>query len=468
MGALEVAKRFIKSSSLAERAALNICERLPRSLWYGIFCGPTFFRWLSFLEESEYWDKDRFRNYQFEQTRDLLSHAMNNVPYYRKLFSDIGFRPEKMQSLDDLGSLPYLSKETVRDNPGEFVDEQRHLHFLEKKRTSGSTGIPMTVYESRETHAAFHAFRARLLDRVGYTLDSKEVMLWAFIEIGKRKNLPSLRYGNKLIFSIRYLTGEWLSHYCNMMRKFEPEFVSGYPSALSILSSFMKNNHLSLFKRLRAVISYAETLYDWQRELIEEAFGARVFSMYAMTESAALGGECEHSTDIHTYPQYGLTELTESAGGHREIIATGFTNDVMPFIRYRTGDLVSGFDESCTKCGRSHKTCKAIEGRVQDFLVGRNGELIPRLMPWIKAFPHVLQLQFSQEEPGRAMLKIVRGNGYTDRDTHSIRERLDEMLGVLSTQIAIEIVFVDHIPPAASGKVKMVDQKLDARKLLGV
>ncbi len=188
--------------------------------------------------------------------------------------------------------------------------------------------------------------------------------------------------------------------------------------------------------------------------------------MYGMTESAALGGECEHSTDIHMYPQFGLTELVESVGGHKEIIATGFTNYAMPFIRYKTFDLVTGSKESCPKCGRNHKTLRAIEGRVQDFLVGKQGQIIPRLMLSMKTFSNVLRLQFYQEEPGSAYLKIVRGNAYTDRDTRYIKEGLDEMLGLMSTQIAIEIVFADHIQSTASGKVRMVDQKLDMKDFL--
>lgn len=466
MGAIEVIKRFIKSSSLAERAALNIYEWLPLSFRYRVFFGPTFFHWLSFLEESEHWDRERYVAYQIEQTKDLFMHAMKNVPYYRKLFSDIGFHPKTMQSLDDLTSLPYLSRETVRDNPGEFVDERIPLDVLIKKQTSGSSGIPLTIYRSREVEAVFHAFRANLMRRIGYSLKAREVMLWAFIELGKRKNLPFIRYGNKLILSIRYLTGEWLSKCYDMIRGFDPEYVSGYPSALTMLSSFITRNNLPSCKHVMAVISYAETLNDWQRESIEGAFGARVFSMYSMTEYAALGGECEHSADLHIYPQHGFAELRNATGDYKEIIGTGFTNYAMPFIRYKTGDLVTECNESCPKCGRSHKTFKAIEGRVQDFLVGKNGEVIPRLMPWIKTFPNVLQVQFYQEEPGRAYLKIVKGNGYTDRDTHHIKERLDEMLGLMSTQIAIEIGFVDHIESTASGKVKIVDQKLDMKNFL--
>lgn len=462
----EFIKKFLRSSSVMEKAALEVYERLPQGFRHRVFYGPAFFRWLSLLKESEDWDKDKFESYQFEQAKNLLVHATKNVPYYRKLFSAIGFCPQKMQSLDDLRSLPYLSKETVRENPGEFVDERRPLHSLKKKFTSGSTGIPMTIYESREAEAAFHAFRANLLGRIGHTPRSREVMLWAFIETGKRKNLPFIGYGNKLVLSIRYLTGEWLSKGYDMLRKFDPEYVSGYPSSLSVLSSFIKSSNLASGKKLKAVISYSETLCDWQRELIGEAFGTRVFSMYSMMENAALGGECEYSTDLHIYPQYGLTELVESVEGHEEIVATGFTNDTMPLIRYKTGDVVTRFKEFCPKCGRSHKTFKAIEGRVQDFLVGKDGEIIPRLMPWIKTFPNVLQVQFYQEEPGRASLRIIRGNAYTDRDTHYIKERLGEMLGLMNTQIAVEIVFVPHIQSTASGKVKMVDQKLDIKDFL--
>ena len=87
-------------------------------------------------------------------------------------------------------------------------------------------------------------------------------------------------------------------------------------------------------------------------------------------------------------------------------------------------------------------------------------------MPWIKTLPHVLQFQFFQEERGKACLKIVRGSAYTEEDTRFIRSKLDEMLGVMQTQIAIEIAFVDHIQSNASGKVRMVDQKLDMKHFL--
>jgi phenylacetate-coenzyme A ligase PaaK-like adenylate-forming protein len=466
MGTFEVIRKFIKSSGSMEKAALNMYAWLPLSFRNRIFYGPAYFRWLSFLKESETWDKDRFDRYQFEQAKTLLMHAMRNVPYYRKLFSEIGFHPEKMQGLDELSLLPCLHKETVRAGHLAFVDERIPPGALVRKATSGSTGIPLTVYRSRESSAAFHAFRANIVGRTGFSPKSREVMLWSLIEAGKRKDLPFMRFGNKLAVSIRYLTGEWISQSYRVIREFDPEYITGYPSALSMLSSYIKNKPLSPFRNVRAAISYAETLYDWQKELIEQVFG-RVFSFYSMTERAAIGGECEYSSYLHLHPAYSVIELGDAVNGYKEIIATGIANGAMPFIRYRTGDLVTASPHGhCSQCGRHHIIVSRMEGRTRDFLIGINGEIIPRLMPVIEIFPHVRQLQFYQEEPGKACLHIVREKAFTEADAQSIRTKLDEMLGVMKDRIDIEIVPVDIIHASSSGKMKMVEQKLDMKDFL--
>jgi phenylacetate-CoA ligase len=188
--------------------------------------------------------------------------------------------------------------------------------------------------------------------------------------------------------------------------------------------------------------------------------------MYSLTERAAIGGECEYSEDLHIHPLFAYTELLDLKGGYKEMVSTGFTNYAMPFIRYRTGDIVTDCSETCNKCGRNHIMVGNIEGRADDFLVGRSGEIIPRLMPWIRIFQNVRQFQFLQEEQGRAYLKIVKAKEYSDGDTHIIKSKLEDMLGPMKNTIAIEIVFVENIPPLSSGKIKMVEQKLEIRKLL--
>jgi phenylacetate-CoA ligase len=462
----KVIKNIIQSSTRLEKIELSVYERIPPSFRYRIFYGSSYQRWVAFLKESEYWSRDMLYTYQFEQAKNLLIHSMKNVPYYKKLFSDNGFNPEKMQNIDDLKVIPLLARETLRDRIFEFVDERVNLERFFKKYTSGSTGIPMTIYRSPESIGTFEAFRTNLLSRIGHTAKSKEVSLWAKIDVGKRKDIPFVKYGNKFILSIRYFTNEFLHNFIREIQKFDPEYISGYPSALTVLSGFIRRNRLSLCRQLKAVISYTETIYDWQRKLIEEAFGIRVFSMYAMTEASALAGGCEYVDNLHFFPQYSLIELKDLIEGHKEIIATGFTNYAMPLIRYRTGDMVTGSNEYCDKCGRFHPLVDKIEGRINDFLVNREGNIIPRLMPWIKIFPNTVQYQFFQEEIGKVYLKIVRAKTYSDADTKYILTRLNEMLGPMKDTISIEIVFVDDIEKTSSGKTLLVVQKLDMRKFL--
>jgi len=102
MGSLEVVKRFIKSSTLAEMTALNIYEWLPLSFRDRFFYGDAYINWLSLLKDADEWDKKKLDLYQFEQTKKILVHAKENIPFYREFFSDIGFSPTKMQSLSDM------------------------------------------------------------------------------------------------------------------------------------------------------------------------------------------------------------------------------------------------------------------------------------------------------------------------------------------------------------------------------
>lgn len=457
-------KKFLRLSSAAERAALDIYERLPLPLKHKVFYGATFLHWLTLLKESENWDKDRWYSYQLDQTKNLLTHSMKHVPYYRKLFHSIGFQPKKIQSFDDLKLLPYLTKEEVRDNSAEFVDESIPLRSLIRKPTGGSSGIPMTVYRTKESSSAFPAFRQSILGRIGHTPKAREVMLWHYVQLGN-KSVPFTRYGNKLVLSMRYLTVEWLLKYVDMIRKFEPEYILGYPSWLTVLSTVIRDHNLPPYRKIKAVIPYSETLYKWQRKLMEESFGSRVFSMYAMNELSAIGGECENSYCIHFHPLYGFIELMDTMQGYKEIVATGFTNHAMPLIRYRTGDLVTGYTDFCHECGRQHKIVEGIEGRSHEFLVGKNNELIDIRPLWIAGFPNILQCQFFQEEPGRVLLRIVPAKIFSEIDRSYIQGMLDGILASDNNAVDIELVITDHVERTFSGKINMIVQKLDLQGL---
>jgi len=463
MNGMEIIRKFIGSHFLLERLAREVIERLPLSIHYRLYYGKTFLYWSAFLKASQYWNRERLEAFQVEQMRSLLGHAAHHVPYYRKLFADHGINVQQVQSLDDMSVIPYLAKETVRDGGRNFVAENIPPRALIKTNTSGSTGIPLVIYKTRESDEKLHAYLFNLRSRVGYDSKKRAVFFtWRGITMGGKRAMSSLRCGNKLYLSTADVSDAWKQKCYDMIREFRPEFVSGYKTILLALSLFIKEQGLLPFYGLRAVFAYAETIFPWQKRIIEESFNTRVFSYYGMFEGVIFGGGCEYFDQYHLYPQYGITEFVGMGDGRHEMVGTGFRNYAMPFIRYRTMDIAVKGADSCGGCNRNHQLVESIEGRMHEFLVTRDRKMLYTSLSGLDpdSFRNVKQFQFYQDEPGIAQMNIVRSQTYTDIDTALIKEQITRRFNIPENGIEIRIVFVDAIERTASGKITMTDQRL--------
>ena len=468
MKSTEIIRKFIGSNYVLDRVAREVFERFPLRLRYRLYYGKTFLYWSAFLRESEYWDKEKLEAFQIEQLKALLEHAARNVPYYKKLFADYGFRPEKVQSLEDIKSLPYLTKETVRDNINDFVAKNIPKEDLIKKTTSGSTGIPLVIYMTRESEERYNACLLNLLSRVGYNFKKRAVsFLTEDLTMGSRK-MDFLRYGNKLVLYAPNIYSGWVRKYYEMIINFRPEYISGYKGYLLSLAIFIKEHNLAPFTGLRAAFAYAETVYPWQRRIIEESLGTRVFTSYGMCEGVIFGGECEHTDKYHIYPQYGITEFIYNDRNNHELVGTGYTNYAMPFIRYRTMDIGVKGAGKCNECGRNYPLIEGIGGRMNEFLVNGKGQIF--YTPFVSVdsdiFKNVKQFQFYQDEIGIAYLKVVKGRLYSGHDTQGIKNELNERFRLFENNLKIEIVFADNIERTLSGKILMTDQRLNIKDFI--
>ena len=95
------------------------------------------------LEETQWWPRERLETLQLDRLRNLLTKAQNDVPYYRDLFSSIGFNAEKISALAELKHLPFLTKPIIRKNQEQLKSTKaenltrfrRTTHFLYRQRT---------------------------------------------------------------------------------------------------------------------------------------------------------------------------------------------------------------------------------------------------------------------------------------------------------------------------------------------
>ena len=103
------------------------------------------FKYEIYLKKSCYLPKNKVKEYQFKKLKSLLIESSKNVPYYKELFEQIQFNPEKdFNSLEDVKKIPILDKEILRANRDKFINHEFTKKALVFK-TSGSSGNPFSA-----------------------------------------------------------------------------------------------------------------------------------------------------------------------------------------------------------------------------------------------------------------------------------------------------------------------------------
>ncbi len=109
--------------------------------------------------------------FRADRLRQLIRYAAERVPYYRRLFRDLGIDPASIRHLQDLSRLPILTKATVQQNLADFVSDDVKRMRTRLAHTSGTTGsglvFPMTLEAEQEQWAVWWRYRA------GFGLDRK-------------------------------------------------------------------------------------------------------------------------------------------------------------------------------------------------------------------------------------------------------------------------------------------------------
>jgi phenylacetate-CoA ligase len=434
---------------------------------------PYYFVFLKkylFLKQSQWWSKERLDQYQWQQLKKVLTHAYEKVPYYRKMFDNLEINPHDFKTFEDLQKLPLTSKDVVRNHFNEMIAKNFSSNQLEYVTTGGSTGNPLELYyEKGVSRAKEWAFIKTLWDMVDYHFWDKCVLLRGNIVRTSRssKLFEYSFFGRWLILSGYHMDEKNIELYEEKIRKFKPRFIQAYPSTITLLARYMEEHGVTPFLSVKAVLLSSENLYPWQRTFLEDVLHTRVYSFYGLAEQCALAGECESNTEYHIFPEYGYVELLgkdgkpiTKEGELGEIVATGFNNYAMPFIRYRTRDIALYTNKKCS-CGRNYSLLLDVQGRMQDFFVSKKGILIPLTGGTeglvLDVSRYVDKSQFYQEKKGEVILKIVKRKGYSQNDTQNILKALENRYG---SDLFFKVEFVEDIPRTKAGKFLYLIQKI--------
>jgi phenylacetate-CoA ligase len=270
---------------------------------------------------------------------------------------------------------------------------------------------------------------------------------------------PFWRYDraeHRLLFSSQHLFPEFARLYVEALEQFQPVVIHGYPSSVTWMAEALLKCGTERV-RPRAVFTASETVLPHQRAIIERAFGCKMFNWYGNGEHIACITECP-SGGLHIQSEHSWLEFLDengrpaAAGVPARLVATTLGNFAMPLIRYDIGDLVTMSDRTCD-CGRKTALVEAIEGRVEDYIVGKEGRIFGRLDHIFKDMDAISEAQIVQHESGSIRIRLVRRPHYTEHDTKVLLSAARFRLG---SDFRIDLEFVDRIPRRANGKFQFV------------
>lgn len=258
--------------------------------------------------KAEQYNADEMEQYIVSRLQNICRYAQQHIPYYRRLFQSINFDPELLTSLEYYRKLPILNKDTIREHFDEMHTDELNKMMAVIDRTSGSTGTPLQFYLDKNVNQAkFCLFYKAWSMAPEWHLGANQVLIGGYSE-GVYKYIWKTQI---LSLSSFYLSENTVELYYDLIKKYRPKFLRGYPSALYLFAKLLEQKGLKL--HFSSIFTMSETLLPFQREFIESFFGGKVFDHYSHQEGLASICQCP-SGKMHAQNFYGYHEIVDDEG----------------------------------------------------------------------------------------------------------------------------------------------------------
>jgi phenylacetate-CoA ligase len=399
----------------------------------------------------EFYSVERLNTLQNRKLRELVRHAYENVPYYHDLFERHNILPDDIKTKGDLKNIPILTKKDVRDHSQDLIsrNDRSDVEKLLFSKTSGSTGIPLTIYFNEIETVFGSALNLYSHFKIGRRFTDK--LLSLKIEASNKKTpLEKLKILRKYEIELTSPLSEIIEN----INEFKPDIIYCYPSFLILLGNFIKENDIKLWKP-RIILTNGETLDQFSRRFIEEVFRSEVRDTYGSAEFWRVAYECEHGL-IHIIPDSVIFEIdadTLEEDGSGEIIMTSLYQKTMPLIRYRIGDRAIISDKKC-KCGSKFMTIEKITGRFDDYLVLPSGRRIPGIAIDLRNITEVKEIQIIQKKPEYIEVTVVPSKNFNKKDEVMLKELIKS--ACFKEKVEIKVIKIEKLSRTRTGKLRRV------------
>ncbi|NLO46339.1 MAG: phenylacetate--CoA ligase [Clostridiales bacterium] len=340
---------------------------------------------------NNYYDKavetaprGKLKDIQSERLVRTVKSCYENIPFYRRMFDEIGLKTNDIKSIDDITKIPFTVKQDLRDNYpfGLFAvakDELVRIHS-----SSGTTGKQTVVGYTQGDIDRWSQGVARAIVGAGGTKDDSIQISYGY---GLFTGGLGLHYGAEKIgaTAIPVSSGN-TKRQVQILQDFEPDIICCTPSYALTIAEMVKEMGIDPSSlKLRAGILGAEPWTDEMRREIEEKLKIKAYDIYGLSEIAGPGVayECREQDGMHICEDFFYPEIVDPDtleplpdGEYGELVFTCIGKEALPLLRYRTRDISYITHEKCA-CGRTLVRMQKPRGRSDDMLIIRGVNVFP-------------------------------------------------------------------------------------------
>lgn len=422
------------------------------------------------------WSRAQMQAYQLERLQDIVAHAYEHSPFYKKFYDDAGVTPSDLKTLQDAEKFPILTKEIMRRAVADktiFTTAETPRGVMETS-TTGSSGDPLTLHLDMSARRAKYISHTRSLFMMGTFPASKVALVWRKKSMTWRQKLTYWMGVFREVSVIDVMNAKQggvgadeLKQVVDDLVAYDPEVIKGYVSALWVIAQYVKKHNIPLRpKRIILVAEYVPNV--WWREM-EEIFKCPVHNFYGGTEAAPIALSCADETDLVVFSDFYHTELVDSSGrgivsnDPGRIIVTDYNSRYMPIIRYEVGDIATW----STRQQGAFPRFAEVTGRINDIFVLPGGKMLFS-HNWhihfrdIQSISKFKVVQKTVNHIDIAMETITPGMDWND-ELRALKSEVETGLG---PHVTVAWSLVDHLPVDRGEKFRSVKSEVDIATII--